>query len=52
VNLPEWWLEAAVSAAVFGLLLVVWVALPPRPEHVDFGARLRARITRMARRGR
>ena len=40
--MPSWWLEAALPAAVFGALFVIWVVLPSRPGEVDLGSRIRS----------
>lgn len=42
--MPEWWLEAVLPGVVFSLLLVVWVAIPPRDGESDLGSRLRRMI--------
>ena len=44
--MPEWWLEATLPAVVFGLLFLVWVALPPRPGESDIGSRIRGLLRR------
>jgi len=44
--MPDWWLEAALPAVVFGTLLVIWVLLPPRDGEEDLASRIRERIFR------
>ncbi len=42
--MPEWWLEAALPSAVFGLMFLIWVLLPAPEGESDFASRLRKRI--------
>ena len=44
--MPDWWLEAALPAAVFGALLAIWVLSPPREGEEDLASRIRKRIFR------
>ncbi len=44
--MPDWWLEAALPAAVFGTLLVLWIVLPPRDGEQDIASRVRDWIFR------
>ena len=44
--MPEWWLEATLPVVVFGILLVVWVALPARPGESDIGSKIRDLLRR------
>ncbi len=44
--MPDWWLEATLPVFVFGVLLVLWVALPGRPGEVDLATKIRDRLTR------
>ena len=44
--MPSWWLEAALPAAVFVALFVIWVVLPSRPGEVDLGSRIRSLLGR------
>ena len=44
--MPEWWLEATLPGVVFGLLFVLWVALPSRPGETDLASKIRNRLRR------
>ena len=44
--MPEWWLEATLPGVVFGLLFLVWIALPPGPGESDIGSRIRDLLRR------
>ena len=44
--MPSWWLEAALPAAVFGTLFVLWVVLPIRSGDADLGSKIRDRLRR------
>ncbi len=46
MNLPEWWLEATLPTVVFGILFIVWVAIPPKTGEEDIASKIRDFITR------
>ena len=47
--LPEWWFEAALPSAVFGMLFVLWVLIPSKNDEVDLGSRIRDFFARRLR---
>jgi hypothetical protein len=42
--MPDWWLEATLPTVVFGILLVLWVAIPAPEGESDLASRLRDRF--------
>ena len=44
--MPDWWLEVTLPAVVFGVLFILWIALPGHSDEEDLGSKIRNFITR------
>jgi len=42
--MPDWWMEATLPTVVFGIFIVLWVAIPAPDGESDFASRLRNRF--------
>ena len=45
--MPEWWLEVVLPSTVFGLMLILWIVIPPKNNESDFASKIRSWIINM-----
>tara|TARA_Y100001960_G_scaffold324116_1_gene403833 strand:+ start:246 stop:392 length:147 start_codon:yes stop_codon:yes gene_type:complete len=47
--MPEWWLEVVLPSTIFGLMLILWIIIPPKNNEDDFGSKIRSLIIKMVK---